>query len=84
MTNTKVYGLLSEGTVQQPSDDREVLALVVGRQDNRVLVSLGSHDGRNCKGGIDSKKEDKEEKKWPGNRQTKEEPQREKGAWEIR
>ena len=50
MLETEFYGLLSEGTVQQPGNDREVLSLIVRRQDNRVLVSLGSHDGRNCKG----------------------------------
>ena len=35
--------LLGKSPLDQPNDDREVLALVVGRQDDRVLVIGGSH-----------------------------------------
>lgn len=35
--------LLAEGAVEQPGDDRQVLALIVSRQDHRVLVALGCH-----------------------------------------
>lgn len=35
--------LLGKGPLDQPNDDREVLALIVGRQDDRVLVLGGSH-----------------------------------------
>jgi len=33
--------LLSEGAVQQPGDNREVAALIVGRKEDRVLVLGG-------------------------------------------
>lgn len=34
--------LLAKGPLQKPDDDREVPALVVGRQDDRVFV-FGAH-----------------------------------------
>lgn len=34
--------LLAKGPLQEPDDDREVPALVVGRQDDRVFV-FGAH-----------------------------------------
>lgn len=42
---------LCEGAVEEPSDDGEVLALVVGGQDDRVLVAgvLGSHGEWICR-----------------------------------
>ena len=45
-SDRKEFLLFVEGLLEQPNDDREVLALVVGRQDDRVLVAgLGSHRG---------------------------------------
>ena len=35
--------LLAKGAVEEPGDDRQVAALVVGREDNRVFIALGSH-----------------------------------------
>ena len=42
---------LCEGAVEEPSDDGEVLALIVGGQDDRVLVAgvLGSHGEWICR-----------------------------------
>lgn len=39
------YGclLLGKGAVEQPDDDRQVLALIVSGQDHRVLVAFGCH-----------------------------------------
>lgn len=39
---------LCEGAVKEPGDDGEVLALVVGGQDDRVLVVSRSVLGRHC------------------------------------
>lgn len=54
--------LLGEGAVQQPRHDREVLALIVRRQDNRVLV-LGGFG--HCEGW---RKEQREENETAGSR----------------
>lgn len=35
--------LLAKGAVEEPGDDRQVAALVVGRKDNRVFIALGRH-----------------------------------------
>lgn len=37
--------LLAECSLQQPADDREVATLVVGREDDGVLVLFGGHFG---------------------------------------
>lgn len=42
-SDRKEFLLFVEGLLEQPNDDREVLALVVGRQDDRVLVLGDSH-----------------------------------------
>lgn len=42
-SDRKQFLLFVEGLLEQPNDDREVLALVVGRQDDRVLVLGDSH-----------------------------------------
>lgn len=39
-----INALLAKRPLQQPTDDREVLPLIVGRQDDRVLVRRGTHD----------------------------------------
>ena len=37
--------LLGKGAVEQPGDDGEVLALIEGRQDDRVHILAGSLGG---------------------------------------
>ena len=46
--------LFAKGAFQEPDDDGEVLALVVGRQDDRVLVFGGAHCEKCWVKGMDS------------------------------
>lgn len=50
----EVCVLLAKGPLQEPDDDREVLALVVGRQDDRVFVFGGAHCEKIWVKGMDS------------------------------